>query len=268
MKKILIAAALLTAAFGVCSAEGLTFKDMVPARGDKQVYSVIENTVMEFEGVGVRMESSSVGTSTSVCAAVSGRDAVSYIVLTTRTMKIKRTPGGEETTSSYSLDFCRAVPEGLFSDVNFQIENGEDRSVDVGNALMELKFPCAPGTVWQVGSLKFKDGFVMRPVSRAEGFEAVETPAGRFENCLKVVSECPNGVEGSVEQGGNSLEILRSRCEYITWYYPLIGIVKEVSRTEMSLRPRDLPGAAVLNMVTNSTTVLTEHKEAPRVASK
>jgi len=264
MRRVLIIAVLWTAAFGVCSAAGFTFKDMIPSRGDRQVYSVTENTTMEFEGVGVRMESKSVGTSSSVCAAVSGKDAVSYVVLTTRTMKTKRTPGGDETTTSYSLDFCRAVPEGLFSDANLQIENGEDRSVDFGSAIMELKFPCAPGAIWQVGRLAFKDGFVMRPVSRVEGFETVETPAGRFENCLKVVSMCPNGVEGSVEQEGHTLEILRSRSEYVTWYYPVIGIVKEVSRTEMSLRPSDLPGAATLNMVTISTTELVEHKEAAK----
>jgi len=258
---VLILALTLGLAAGV-QAAGLALADLEPAKGDKGVYRVAEETTMALEGMPVRMSSSGLGTQTSEVVALSkgGRATISVIV-STQTMKRTRKPSGSsDTTTSYTMEVCRAVPNGLYVDASIGIENGEDDSVDIGRTLLEIRLPCMPGTSWRVGRMTYKDGFTLRPQSEAVGYETVQVPAGTFENCLKVNSTCPRGIEGYMEQNGERLEIISGDLEMTSWYYPLIGLVKETSRSSIRMRPEGQEEAAILRMDTTTATELTEYR--------
>ena len=265
MRLFLLSVAALVAASTTCWSSGLTLANLEPAKGDKTVYRVSETSTITFEGAPAKATSTGAGTQTSEVVAVSKpKGATVYAELTTQTMKRTRTPGGSEDSSSYILEVCRAVPFGLFVDANISVEDGEDSSIDVGKSLLEVKFPCEPGATWRVGRLGFKEGFSLRPVSKAESIETVSVPAGTFANCVKVVSTCPAGIEGYLMQEGQKLEIVSGEASFTSWYAPLIGVVKEFSNTSLRLRPEGQDQAAVLKMDTTTQTELTEYKLGQR----
>jgi hypothetical protein len=216
---------------------------------------------MSFEGTPRKTSTKGSGIQASVVASGGkGSRVTVYVVLSTQSMKRTRPTGEVDPSTSYTMEVCRATPKGLYVDANFQVEGHEDDSVDVGNTVMEMKLPCAPGTSWRVGRMSFKDGYVLKPLSRAVAYEPMDVPAGKFANCLKVESTCPNGIEGFVEQDGERLEILSSESTFTTWYSTAVGIVKEVSYSMLRLRPEGEEDAAVLNMTTTTTTELTEYQ--------
>ncbi|MBI2842292.1 MAG: hypothetical protein HYX78_02720 [Armatimonadetes bacterium] len=257
---LITAIALLIAA--VPARAGLIFADLDPVKGDSGTYSISEETAMGFEGTPVTAASTGSGQQTSEVVAVSrGGGTTVYVVLSAQTMKRTRTPSGsEDTSTSHSLEVCRATKRGLYLDKNISIEDGEDDSVDVGATLLEIRLPCAPGTSWGIGRLGFQDGFSLRPQATATAYETVKVPAGTFENCLKVIATCPSGIEGYLQQGDQRLEIVSGDLHAATWYYPRVGIVKEVVRSSLRLRPEGQVQMIPLRMDTMTTTELTTYK--------
>lgn len=247
-------------------AVGLTLADLEPAKGDRIAYRVSEDTKMSFEGTPATVSAHGSGTQTiEVVATSKGGGTTAYIVLSSQEMKRTRGQNGsEETTTSYSLEVCRTSPTGLYTDANISTENGEDSSVDVGRWVLNVRLPCEPGTSWRVGRLSYKDGFTMRPESQAVAYETVEVPAGTFEKCLKVASTCPNGIEGHLEQEGQTFEIVSGELAVTSWYAPKVGLTKEVVSTTLRLRPEGQDQAAILRIDTASTTELTDYKLAQR----
>lgn len=262
MKRIVAAVMLVLLTAVTTHAAALTFADLEPAKGDKGAFRITEESSMTFENTPVKMSSKGSGLQTSEVVAISkGGKTTAYLVLSSHSMKRTRTPSGkEESTVSYTLESCRVNPNGVYVDANVNFENGEEDSVDLGKRVLQIRLPCAIGTSWRVGRLEYKDGFILRPQSQAVAFETVEVPAGAFENCLKVVSVCPRGIEGYIDQDGQKLSIISSDMEVTTWYYPRVGIVKETTHSVMGLQPEGREQAAVLKMDTTTNMELMEYK--------
>lgn len=250
------------AAGAALGAAGLTAADMEPVRGDKAVYRVLEESAMIFEGTPVHMSSKGSGFhSSEVLAADKSGRATVYLNLSTHSIKrVQSTSENASATTTYTLETCRMNPKGIFIESSLGFENGEENSVDVGQRVLQMRLPCAIGTSWRVGRLSYKDGFNFRPESQATDYETVEVPGGTFENCVKVVSTCPQGIEGYLDQEGQRLQILSSQLEISSWYYPRIGIVKETTRSMMRLQPEGQEHAAILRMDTTTNMELTEYK--------
>jgi hypothetical protein len=262
MKRIsvLFVLTLALAPMAVRSAE-ISLADVTPSRGDKCVYKVFEQTSMVFEGTPVTSSSHGTGTETSEAVAVSaGSDRTVFMVLTSRAVETTHPDGKKDNSSSYSLETCRATKGGIWVDSSWAWENGEDASVDVGEKFLEMRIPCAPGTSWHGGRVTYKDGFTARPFCEAASYEDVQVPAGTFKNCLKVTSSTPDGLDGTILQGNQRLEIVSGKLDVTTWFYPRVGIVKEVSVTSLRLRPEGEEQAAILKMDSGTTLTLQEYK--------
>ena len=247
-------------------ADALTLADLEPAKGDRSVYRISEETTMAFEGTPIKMTARGSGTQTSEVAALSkGASTMVYVVLSSQEMKRTRSPSGsEDTTTSYSMEVCRASANGIYIDANVGMENGEESGVDVGKGVLQIRLPCEPGTSWRVGRLSYKDGFTLRPASEAAAYETVEVPAGTFEKCLKVNSTCPSGIEGYLDQEGQRLEILSGELQATSWYGPRVGLVKEILHTSLRLRPEGQEDAAILRVDTTTTTELSHYRLGQR----
>jgi hypothetical protein len=167
-------------------------------------------------------------------------------------------------STSHSLETCRATPKGIWVDSNWSWDDGKNSSVDIGSTFLEMRLPCQPGTTWKAGRATYVDGFSIAPVCEASGYEDVQVPAGTFKNCLKVVSTCPNGVDGYVLQEEQRLEIVSGSVEVTSYYYPKVGIVKEISVTSLRVRPEGQEDAAVLRMDTATTLSLQQYKLGSR----
>lgn len=266
MKRFALTAALLLLTTGTLWAAGLTYSDLDPAKGDKGVFKVTEQTMMGFEGVNNMAMSSGVGTQTSEIIAVEkGGGATVYAVLSNQTMKRTKKPGGtEEDSNSQTLEICRATQKGLYIDANIGLDDGKDDDVDVSPTVLDIRLPCAVGTSWAAGQMTYKDGFTIRPMCEAVGYETVQVAAGTFENCVKVVSKCPSGIEGYLQQEDQRLEIVSGDLLATVWYYPKIGIVKEVLNSTLRVRPEGQDQMAVLRMDTATMMELTEYKLGKR----
>ncbi len=262
----LISALLVFACAGGLRAGSFGFAEMEPAKGDKSVYKVFEQSSMNFEGTPVRMSNRGVGTEkTEIVAASKGDGKTVFMALSNRSVKTTYSESGKvESSSTFGLETCRATPGGIWVDSNMAWDDGEDSSVDVGTCYLEMRLPCAPGTGWRAGRVSYKEGFSIRPYSEAVGYEDVSVPAGTFKGCLKVVSTSPDGVEGYLLQGENRLEIVSGNIEVTSYYYPKVGMVKEVSVSSLRVRPEGEDDVAVLKMETATTLALSEYKLGSR----
>jgi hypothetical protein len=263
MKRFAIVSVLVLAACTCCAyGAGLTPQNMEPMKGDKMVYKVFEQNTMTFENTPVTLSTHGVGTETSEVVALSkGTGKSVFLMLTCHKMTTtNNTTKKTDESASQSLETCRSTQRGLWVDANWARDDKEDSSVDVGRTFLEMRLPCEPGTKWRGGCLAYKDGFTVRPESLAGGYEDVDVPAGTFKNCLKVTSSCPDGVDGYVLQDNQRLEVVSGDMHVTSWYYPRIGVVKEISTTTLRVRPEGQDEAAILKMETGSTTALAEYK--------
>jgi len=65
----------------------------------------------------------------------------------------------------------------------------------------------------------------------------VETPSGRYENCLVVRSEGP--LAGSVEAYGGTIEVTGGKVVTTEWYARGLGVVLAKEEAEQTLRLPD-----------------------------
>lgn len=247
------------------NAAGFSLDDIRPVKGDRTVYKVFEQNTMTFENTPVTMSTRGTGTETTeVIGESKGSDKTIVQMLTIRDVKTtNNNTGKEETTKSYSLETCRTTPFGLWVDSNWTWD-GDDSSVDVGQTFLEMKVPCDIGASWVCGRLNYKDGFSIKPKSDVVSREDVDVPAGSFKSCLKVVSTTPDGAEGVLLQDNQRLEIVSGSMQITSWYYPHIGLVKEITATTMRVRPEGGEDNAILRIDTATTTTLQEYKLGKR----
>ncbi len=83
-----------------------------------------------------------------------------------------------------------------------------------------------PGKTWVIGTI-WEDELHYTDVARVEGTETVETPAGTFDDCIKIVIT-HNKMGGSMaDDSGQSTEIKEGRGFMVLWLAKGVGLVKE-----------------------------------------
>lgn len=91
-----------------------------------------------------------------------------------------------------------------------------------------LNYPSdiAPGCKWTVGTI-WEDDLHYTDVARVEGTETVETPAGTFDDCMKVVIT-HNKMAGSMsDESGAGVEIKSGKGIMVLWLAKGVGLVKQ-----------------------------------------
>jgi hypothetical protein len=99
-------------------------------------------------------------------------------------------------------------------------------------ALEQLPSRIAPGVTWRVGLAQY-DGVFVDIQGTILGHEPLETPAGRYERCLKVRYRAR--VWGEVEVYGVKVPIAEGRFESTEWFAEGVGRVRSDEHTKATL---------------------------------
>jgi len=127
--------------------------------------------------------------------------------------------GGEENEWT-ALYFYTTQADGVYLHAQSEL----DERLRIYDRPLRL-LPADPklGTKWTVGDL-FMEGYQIAVTGEVVGFEAVTTPAGRFEGCAKVRYRGP--LKGRIEYEDTAYELKTGSFDRTTWFARGVGPVK------------------------------------------
>lgn len=119
-----------------------------------------------------------------------------------------------------------------------------------------------PGSKWRIGTI-WEDKLRYTQEARCVGRETVETPAGTFEDCLKVVI-MHGKVSGTMPApSGEDVPMKSGKGVDTLWLAKGVGMVKEVDISQMTFDDPRMDGAPIA-MTTRQTTLLMPGYEVSR----
>jgi hypothetical protein len=256
VRAILLGVLILTLApVKAAAAAGSEVQEFMPLRDSREWnyrISKVRTYVFPDRTTGQELE----GTSAERCTLSSGVIAVEMpvFVLTEQIKETNRTTGR---ISRVTIEtYMSSEPDQILVHAQ-RIQGAPGIESELENfvpppALLKLPLP-KPGEPYP--SLLKAHGLTLdsRPYDR--GRETIETPAGTFEDCLRISSRGP--VSGELP-GPQPIPITEGSLEETTWFAKGVGIVKQVQVLRMQMA---LPDGQQLSATEEKNKLLTGHKE-------
>ena len=224
------------------SASGPTGYDPY-AVGDRWEYSGSTITVISVgEGEQSRSQSFS-STGTQVTEIVSEKERrpngdVVYLVRTVEKYTGDEPDAKEEETTSESLDLVSKRGSFTTAMRNLDESGGDWRKYDP--PLFNLPADPSPGKKWTVGTV-WQDTVKFTDRARIIARESLETPAGDFADCLKVVL-MHDSISGKMAlPDGKSWPVKSGRGMMTVWLARGVGIVRQEQIEQLIFDPGDRP---------------------------
>lgn len=149
---------------------------------------------------------------------------VAYLVRTTERYTDDLPDATEQETVAESLDLVSKQGTFTLAEKSPAQEGGQWHNYD--KPLFELPVDLAVGKKWAVG-ISWQDTLRFQDEGRIVSKETIETPAGTFEDCLKVMLIHAR-VSGTMTiDGGKSLTVTSGKGMCTIWLAPGVGMVRQ-----------------------------------------
>ncbi len=193
-------------------------------------------------------------------------DKPAILVRTSRLDSIAGQPIDESRPSMRIENYYQTRPQGVFLLANFNLPADTLHSPDSARyepSLELLKLPADSGAKWTVGGMKMQ-GILVGLVAQVLGREDVETPAGRFKDCLKTKSNSTS-IRGTLAGAARlSMNITGGDFSSTSWYAPGVGLVKQEVSTRFVLTSPKLPAGTTAELNFRQNLVLAKMENAPK----
>jgi len=205
--------------------------------GDKRDYSLVGTSITSV-GEGEASESTTTllkGSVSSEVVSIRERRRNGDVVYLSRTvLKISADEPGGDSSETTAETLTLASKRGYFVLATRDTETGKPEWHEYDPPLLDLPADLSPGRKWKVGTTQQgtrRFDLLGQVVSR----ESVETLAGKFPDCLKVLLTYTKTTGTISLKHGGEIPIKSGQGTTTFWYAKGVGIVREENLVQMKL---------------------------------
>jgi hypothetical protein len=225
--------------------------------GDKREYSFAGTSITSF-GEGEASDSTTTllkGSRSSEVVSIKETRRNGDVVYLDRTvMKIVADEPGGESRETTAETLTLVSKRGYFTLAARDTETGKAEWHEYDPPLLDLPADLSPGRKWKVGTIQQgtrRFDLLGQVVSR----DSVETPAGKFTDCLKLLLTYTKTTGTIPLKHGGEISIKSGQGTTTLWYAKGVGIVREENLVQMKL---ESPADGEVQKVTLTQKLVTE----------